>query len=361
MPNEDPTYTDSLNTLQRGILEFLRTLETLQEEILPGITAECQARLVAATRDTFRRFESDFAPLNPPAGAQEAHERLCAAIRDLAKANELFMTQPGREWTLAFLMSRNCFCRGLYGLYALRDALPLIAIHFLLDGATARVPAQPDGIARGFIQRQRNDDCSDYTLYIPEDYSPEKLLPLVVALHGGYGQGYEYVWTWLRPARSRRYAVLAPKSFGNTWDISLPSMDSRSILKMLDEVAREYSIDPARVYLTGLSDGGIFTYIFGLEQSHLFRGLAVIAGVLHLTLDPLLRRGQGKDTPIFVVHGVHDFIFPVTFARQTCNLLQSIGYNVTYNELPDWGHAYPYSINQRLVLPWLESLPFKST
>jgi phospholipase/carboxylesterase len=308
--------------------------------------------------DMFRRFERSFAQLTPPAEVNDVHQSLCAAIRELSNAYDLFISKPSPEWTLSFLHSRAAFCRGLYQLYELRDQLPVIAAHFLLGGARAPVPGT-SGKATGFIQRKRTSECSDCTLYIPEDYSPDRPLPLIVALHGGYGQGAEYVWTWLRVARSRGYAVLAPKSFDNTWDMSLPSADTRSILRMLDEITSEYSIDHSRVYLTGLSDGGIFTYIFGLEQSHLFRGLAPIAGALHPVVDPMLRQGRGKDTPMLVIHGVHDFIFPVAFARQTCNLLKSIGYNLTYEELPEWGHAYPYSINERMVLPWFESLPAK--
>ena len=106
---------------------------------------------------------------------------------------------------------------------------------------------------------------------------------------------------------------------------------------------------------------GFQTYILGLEQSQLFRGLSPIAGALHLVVDQMLREGRGKDTPIFVIHGVHDFIFPVTITRQTCELLKQIGYNVTYEELPEWGHAFPYSINERLVLPWFEALPPKQS
>ncbi len=357
--NQDINYADRLTSLQKEVLEFLRTFESIQEGLRPGILSECQARIVGVVSDTFRRFESSFVPLTPPDGMKELHQPLCNAIRELAKAYEIFMSKPGPEWTLAFLHSRAAFCRGLYQLYELRDQLPLIAPHFLVDGARSPVTSAPGAVATGFIQRQRNQERSDYTLYIPEDYSPDRPLPLIVALHGGYGQGYEYVWTWLRTARSRGYAILAPKSFDVTWDMMVPSSDARSVVRMLNEVSNEYSIDPARVYLTGLSDGGIFTYILGLEQPQLFRGLAVIAGVLHLTLDPMLRQGRGKDTPMLVIHGVHDFIFPVAYARQTCNLLTSIGYNVTYKELPEWGHAYPYSINERLVLPWFESLPPK--
>ena len=360
MAHDDRAYADRLTTLQHEVLEILRTFEFLQENLLPGKLAENQGQLVAVVGDRFRRFETSFAPLTPPEPTAQVHQQLCDAIRDLNQAFDFFMSKPGAEWTLAFLHSRSAFCRGLHQLYDLREQLPIVAAHFLLDGAKAPVPNASNGAPTGFIQRKRNDDRSDYTLYIPEDYSPDRKLPLIVALHGGYGQGAEYVWTWLRPARSRGYAILAPKSFDVTWDMSMPSIDSRSVLQMLNEVTREYAIDPARIYLTGLSDGGIFTYILGLDQSHLFRGLALVAGALHPIVDPMLRQGRGKDTPIFVVHGAHDFIFPVAFTRQTCKLLKDIGYNLTYEELPEWGHAFPYSINERMVLPWFESLPPKN-
>src|SRR5579885_236836 len=359
MTTGETFYAARLADLQNELLEFLRAFESIQEEIRPGVLSACQARIVSVVRDMFRRFEADFAPMTPPDAMAEVHRGLPISVRELGKAYELFMTQPGPQWTLTYLQSRAAFCRGLYQLYDLRDRLPAAASHFVIAQGDAPAPHPPDGIARGFIRRSRNDERSDYTLYIPEDYSPDRPMPLIVALHGGYGHGYEYVWTWLRSARSRRYAVLAPKSWDNTWDMSLPSEDTQSILRMLDEVTREFSIDPARVYLTGLSNGATFGYIFGLERSHLFRGMAPIAGVLHPAVDSMLRQGRGKDTPMLVVHGVHDFIFPVTFARSACKLLSGIGYNVTYKELPDWGHAYPYSINERIVLPWLESLPPK--
>jgi phospholipase/carboxylesterase len=371
MAPENSTYIDALTTLQNEVVEFLRTFETIQENLRLGAVAESQVQMEAAMGDTFRRFDSSFVQLTPPAEMKDLHERFCAAIYDLNKSCNFFMAKPSPQWTVAFLHSRRAYCQGLYELYELRDQLPLIAAHFLMPGAQAPVAAAPGAVATGFIHRKRQgaaesarrgqitDERSDYTLYIPEDYSPDRPLPLIVALHGGYGQGSEYVWTWLRPARSRGYAILAPKSLGETWDMRAPSTDTRSVVRMFDEVTREYVIDRDRVYLSGLSDGGIFTYLLGLEQSQLFRGIAPVAGALHQAVDRMLREGRGKDTPIFVVHGVHDFIFPVSFTRQTCDLLKQIGYNVTYEELPEWGHALPYSINERLVLPWFESLPTK--
>lgn len=360
MTNQDSAYMQRLMELQKEILQFVRTFEAIQEEIRPAVLPECQARLVGATGDTFRRFESNFARTTPPADLAKTHEMLCGAIREFARASELFLTTPGRDWMLTYLHSRAAFCRGLYEAFDLREQLPILADHFLMSGASAPALAPADGIARAFVHRERNAERSDYSLYVPEDYTKAKPLPLIVALHGGYGQGREYIWTWLRPARSRGFAVLAPKSWDVTWDMSLPSSDSRSILRMLDEITNEYSIDPARVYLTGLSDGGIFTFIFGFENSRLFCGLAPVAGVLHPALDPLLRQNRGKDTPILMIHGGQDFIFPVAFARQAFDLFKAIGYQATYEELADWGHAYPYSINESMVMQWFESLPPKN-
>ena len=125
---------------------------------------------------------------------------------------------------------------------------------------------------------------------------------------------------------------------------------------MLEEVWGTYAVDRRRVYLTGFSDGGIFTYILGLAYADIFAGIAPVAGRIHPAINHLLKRGQGKDLPIFIVHGEQDPIFNVDVTRQTHSGLTKLGYNVTYKELPDWGHAYPYSINETLVMPWFEGL-----
>jgi phospholipase/carboxylesterase len=135
-----------------------------------------------------------------------------------------------------------------------------------------------------------------------------------------------------------------------------PPLDTNSIRAMLDEVSAAYNVDRKRVYLSGLSDGGIFCYLLGLSCPDWFAGIAPIAGEMNPMTDPLLRRKQGKEVPFFIIHGAKDFIFDVRSVRQSCDLLKHLGYQVTYTELPEWGHAYTYSLNEQMVLPWFESL-----
>jgi phospholipase/carboxylesterase len=356
------SYAARLTELEREIVGVMRTFESIQENLRLGEVKESQARLVEEVGDTLRRFDAQFVPLEAPADKKELHGQVCAAVTELSRAYNLFMSPPNQQWTVAFLYSRRSFCRGLYALYELRDSLPLVNAHFLMAGASSpkRREASTCGAPTGFSQHARSEEHGEYTLFVPDDYASGKQWPLIVCLHGGYGEGFEYIWTWLRPGRSQGYILLAPKSLGVTWEMTMHSPDTRSVLAMMREVGQQYSIDPARVYLTGLSDGGIFTYIMGFEQHQLFAGLAPVAGALHLGADPMLREGRGKELPMLVIHGVHDFIFPVTFTRQTCQLLKDLGYNVRYEELPDWGHAFPYSINERMVLPWFETLALKT-
>jgi phospholipase/carboxylesterase len=355
-------YAAKLEPLEREILQILRSFETIQESLKLGDIKESQAKLVSVTGGTLRRFASEFAPIEPPETLREFHTALVEAVAQLEKSNNFFMTTPSRDWTMAFLYSRNAFCRALYTLYSIREHLPVISQYFAIEGAehiAANAPPSgaQNGAATGFSHSERDATRGAYSLYVPENYSPDRQWPLIICLHGGYGAGKEYIWTWLRSARTKGYILVSPKSIAETWTMTMGSPDNRSVMKMLDEVEEKYSVDRSRIYLTGLSDGGIFTYIMGLERHEIFAGIAPVAGALHMAADPMLRTGTGKELPIFVIHGVHDFIFPVTFTRQTNDLLKQLGYDLKYEELPDWGHAFPYSINERLVLPWFEGLP----
>jgi phospholipase/carboxylesterase len=355
-------YAAKLSPFDDAFLGFLRTSESIQENLRIREVKPAQAQMLETTRDLFRRFDAEFAPLTPPEPMADFHRRMVETAGELQKAFDLFMTEPGPNWTVSFLYSRRSLCRALYSLYELQQHLPAVSRYFVAEGAIEIAePSSNAGATVGFVHRERNDKRSDYSLYIPENYTAERQWPLIICLHGGYGEGYEYIWTWLRPARARGYILLSPKSLDVTWTMTPNSIDTRSILMMLDEVAAEYSIDRSRLFLTGLSDGGIMTYLLGIEQHEIFTGVAPIAGALHPMVDPMLRAKTGRELPIFVIHGVHDFIFPVTFTRQTNELLKSLGYKLKYEELPDWGHALTYSINERLVMPWFESLAPRGT
>ncbi len=359
-------YGEKIKKIEEDLLRFLRLFESFQEKIHFARLAEQKEELKEAVGELFSRLKADLSALSPPDPLRAFHSRFSQALGHLEDAYTLLLKRldPPSDPGQVFLSSRGRFCQGLYLLYEIRSELSALPSYWVFPEALpslktleARTPGLE--VPVGLIHKGSNDRHAPYSLYIPENYSPEQKWPLIVCLHGGYGRGEEYIWTWLRPAKSKGYLLLAPKSMGPTWSALNPPVDIRSIRAILEEVLAVYEVDRRRIYLTGLSDGGIFTYVLGLSCPELFAGLAPVAGQLHAAVDRAIRQGRGKEVPILVVHGAHDFIFPVRFTQQTCELLRRLGYQVTYEDLSDWGHAYPYSINERIVLPWFERVGAK--
>ncbi len=354
-------YQGELQRIAEQLLPFLRTFEAVQEEIHFGREREAQDRVRTAAEAIFPALTTAIKEIAPPADRQGVHATVTEALSCCEEAYTDLLKGSGRNFAEWFLRSRQSLCQALYLLYDMRAQLPALQPYWLTatalaSSATLEARTTNPQAPVGFLQNPRTEKRGAYSLYVPEHYTPERTWPLIVCLHGGYGQGNEYIWTWLRSAKSNGYLLLSPKSAGPTWSVLNPPLDIASIETMMNEVSATYRVDDKRTYLTGLSDGGTFSYLLGLARAERFAGIAPIAGDFHPMVDPLLRQGKGKTTPLLVVHGGKDPIFPIASIRQAWALFQRLGYNVTTRELPEWGHAYPYTINEQIVLPWFESL-----
>jgi phospholipase/carboxylesterase len=356
----EQTTAAQLADIQQVVLAALGAFENAQQLIDFSHVGAAQRALGASIGDTLDNAAAALDEHADAASNNSPSDTLRQALVHLRNALAAFVRHANwPDFGAAFLSSREQFCKALEGLYEGRDELPVIEAYFRFDDVAPDDPllahsADPNGPPVGVVQHLASSAHNQYSLYVPESYSANHAWPLIVALHGGYGRGDEYLWSWLRPARSRGYVILSPKSSGPTWSILQPTMDSASILAMLDEVCERYVIDKARVFLTGLSDGATFSYLLGLQHAERFAALAPIAGVLSPMTDQLLRSGTGKTLPMHVIHGARDMIFPVQSVRSTNQLFKSLGYDLTYTELPDWGHALTYAINEAIVLPWFE-------
>ena len=357
------SFNDALNTIQSNILLFLRAMEKAQQEILFQNLKPTLEQFSSSVQESVESSEKLLSKLNTSNESERVLVTKLTTILDaLGKAKEMFVAQAKwRDTGAAFLKSRELQCQALEILYANLRLFPIVEPYFRLTENRGLLDQtgdeKRDNIQRGISHWKSEQDHNDFSLYVPEYYEKrENGWPLIVTLHGGYGQGREYIWSWLRFARSRGYFLIAPKSVGPTWSILQPSIDINSILKMLDRISEDYDLDPAAVFLSGLSDGGTFSYILGFSHPHKFAALSPVAGVLSPITVPLLRTGNGKTLPLHVVHGALDTIFPIQSVRSTNQLLEKLGYNITYTELADWGHALTYSVNENIVGPWFEQV-----
>ena len=190
-----------------------------------------------------------------------------------------------------------------------------------------------------------------FSLYVPEYYDAATAYPLVVAMHGGSGNGGAFLWSWVREARTRGFVVIAPTAIGSTWSLMEPDVDGPSIDRMVEHVAAQWNIDASRRLLTGMSDGGTFSYVLGLRAGCRFTHLAPIAAAFHPMLMTFADADRVRGLPIQIVHGVQDWMFPPELARSAERTLAGAGAAVVYREIADLSHTYPRDENGH-ILDW---------
>lgn len=255
--------------------------------------------------------------------------------------------------------------KGLETLYPLAGTLPPVNRFFLdpslrsdraLQQHFLRAPAH-DKV--GVMRFDADDgERGGFWLYVPEHYAPDHAWPLVMALHGGSGNGRQFLWSWLRDARGRGAILVAPTSVQTTWALTGRDVDTRNITRVLQFIRSHWNVDPERLLLTGMSDGGTFTYVSGLGTESPFTHLAPISAAFHPLLARIAEADRTRGLPIQIIHGALDWMFPVELARHAQLTLSTAGALVTYREIEDLSHCYPRELNGKL-LKWLETTPSK--
>jgi phospholipase/carboxylesterase len=248
--------------------------------------------------------------------------------------------------------------RAKEALYPLSGAVPAINRYFLDPAlrddaellARFAAPARDDTGVMHFDNEPGSR--GGYSLFVPEFYAPERAWPLVMALHGGSGNGRNFLWTWLRDARSQGAILVAPTATGPTWALMGDDTDTPNLVRILDAVRSRWNIDAGRMLLTGMSDGGTFCYITGLEDTSPFTHLAPVSATFHPLMAEMASPDRVRGLPVYLVHGALDWMFPVQMARQTHIALSAAGAKIVYRELDDLSHCYPDEINAP-VLAWL--------
>jgi phospholipase/carboxylesterase len=281
-----------------------------------------------------------------------------ASEATLAAFEGLRAVQHGNGDLVAVFRALRHAPRAQAALYPLAAKLPPVS-SFFIDPALredaellARL-AQPANENTGILH-DHNEPGSrgGFSLYVPEYYTPDRTWPLVMALHGGSGNGRGFLWSWLRDARSHGAILVAPTATGGTWALMGEDTDTPNLARILASVRARWNVDPSKLLLTGMSDGGTFCYVTGLEAASPFTHLAPVAATFHPLMAEMADARRLRGLPVYLVHGRLDWMFPVQVARQAREALAAAGAEVTYRELDDLSHCYPREMNAA-ILGWL--------
>lgn len=355
-----PTIPDEYGHALAGVgatsLAGLQALEASFRRLHPPLLASLRERLAPA-RLRLDAALDELRKQPAPAGLEAFHRQLAAGADLVLDAVERFLEPPRPSNPIGGVLAamRDC-ARAQETLYPLRLALPPLNAHFAEPAWHARLaeldPEEPDPAGVGLHRSDEGDDRGGFSLYVPEHYRGERAWPLVVALHGGSGHGRDFLWTWLREARSRGCLLLSPTSRGSTWALDHPGSEAGALRRMVEMVCGRWNVDRARILLTGLSDGATFTLLAGLAEDAPYSALAPVSGVLHPANFGLGNLERARGRRVYLVHGALDWLFPVGLARAARDALAQAGAELCYRELEDLSHTYPREENAR-ILEWL--------
>jgi phospholipase/carboxylesterase len=239
----------------------------------------------------------------------------------LAAFDGLRAVQHGNGDLVAVFRALRHAARAQEALYPLAAKLPPVSSFFVdpalrEDADLAARLAAPATENTG-IMHDHNEPGSrgGFSLYVPEYYTPERAWPLVMALHGGSGNGRGFLWSWLRDARSFGAILVAPTATGgaakSTWALMGEDTDTPNLAGILAAVQNRWNVDPTKLLLTGMSDGGTFCYVSGLESASPFTHLAPVSATFHPLMAEMADADRLRGLPVYLVHGRLDWMFPV--------------------------------------------------
>jgi polyhydroxybutyrate depolymerase len=197
------------------------------------------------------------------------------------------------------------------------DATDLLAQFFTTDSAPV---ITQEGTADVYGGEGRS-----YWVYVPPTYDPATPLPLVMVLHGRFGNGSSaaYVYDMNQVARREGFIAVYPDgthidgtAAGREWNylhgtpgFPLYGTDDVDFLaKLVDDLARDLSIDQSRLYVTGYSNGGFMTQRLACSAPDRWAGFASISASLEPALISLCQ--DQPPVPMLLMHGTLDDNIP---------------------------------------------------
>ncbi|MBX2900028.1 MAG: prolyl oligopeptidase family serine peptidase [Cyclobacteriaceae bacterium] len=216
-----------------------------------------------------------------------------------------------------------------------------------------------------------------YRLLLPEKLEAGKKYPVILLLHGAGERGSDNEKQLVHgaklfateenrknfpaiviapqcPAEGYWASVLVDRAtnpFGLSFDYSRPiTQPLEAAIELVKKILKEQPADKSRVYITGLSMGGMGTFEAIYRFPKLFAAAAPICG----GGDTKLYSRQAAKVPFWIFHGDADAVIDVKESRAMVEKLKSLQAKVKYTEYGGVNHnSWDNAFAEPDFLKWL--------
>ncbi|MEQ9318820.1 MAG: PHB depolymerase family esterase [Polyangiaceae bacterium] len=188
-------------------------------------------------------------------------------------------------------------------------------------GAMTTCPRSPlpGGESQHTITHDGNERA--YEVQVPASYDNTAAVPLVLDLHGytSNKDDQQNISGWAELAELEGFVVVRPNGFGGlrSWNsgdyccgqAQSQGLDDVGLMRaIVDEVTAALCIDPKRIFVTGLSNGGAMSHRLACEAADVFAAAAPVA--YPLGFDPFDKCQPSRPIAVMHSHGTNDFVVP---------------------------------------------------
>ena len=196
----------------------------------------------------------------------------------------------------------------------------------------------------------------DFRVILPDVDMTNNKRPLIITLHGASGgdpNAHKTTACYAEPGFEALDAIIiSPNGRNLQW----PELYNQQMVLSLVNLAMLYlPVDPDKIVVNGYSNGGNGAWFFAETQPTVFAAGIPMAS----SYNTFASNGSPRkiNTPLYVIHGENDELFPLADTQTWVNATKEAGTNITLEVAPGLSHNTPceYVPHLKNAATWLQT------
>ncbi len=223
------------------------------------------------------------------------------------------------------------------------------------------------------------NDTLNYRVLLPDDFSEDEKYPVVLVLHGAGERGddneaqlahgsdlflktenrekFPAIVIFPQAPKDDYWAKVEVKRDTMPFEFDFKNMDAPTkslnmVMKLMDSLVKQEFVNDKKIYVGGLSMGGMGTFEILYKKPEMFAAAFAICGGANPEIADFYPEGLN----IWIFHGEKDDVVPPRLSKEMARVINHTGGNARLSLYPNDNHnSWDSAFSEPYLLPWLFS------